>query len=76
MAAMNQARAIAEDQGDKELEIWVMANSAEVNFFNLSLNEVLADGPNMQELGTQVDNHHAEAIYHMNAVLSATVPHR
>ena len=72
MAALNQALAIAQEQGDKTLEMWARANAAEVNFFNLRLKEVLQDGPEMWKLTEQVDNPRAEAVYRINAMLAAT----
>jgi len=49
MTALNQALAIAQEQGDPALEMLTRANSAEVNFFNLKLKEVLGDAQRMAE---------------------------
>jgi len=72
MNALNQALAIAQEQGDRQLEMWARANAAEVNFFNLKLKEALSDGQRMGELIEEVNNPQAETVYRVNAVLSAT----
>ncbi|MCI0847217.1 MAG: AAA family ATPase [Chloroflexi bacterium] len=71
MAALNQALAIAQEQGDQVLEMSTRANSAEVNFFNLRHQEVLDDGPKMRELGRQVENPQAEVAYRISAIMAA-----
>jgi len=76
MSALNQALEIAQQHGDESLEMSTRANAAEVNFFNLRLKEVLADGERMHDLIEKINNPQAEAVYRINALLAATATGR
>jgi DNA-binding CsgD family transcriptional regulator len=71
MTALNQALSIAQEQDDPALELLTRANSADVNFFNLRLNEVLGDARRMAELFEQVNSPQAQAVYRTSALLAA-----
>ena len=72
LSSLNSALAIAQEKGDRFLEMSTRAYAAEVNFFSLRHQEVLNDGPRMRELAQQISNPQAEVAYRISALMAGS----
>ncbi|MFQ6029889.1 MAG: hypothetical protein ACE5Q6_20630, partial [Dehalococcoidia bacterium] len=62
--AVSRALAIAQREGDEELEMLTLSNATSVDVFNFNLNEALKKGRRAIELARRIDDPLAEVVAH------------